>query len=158
MSKTTNINTFITVQETDFSLADEYQKIRTYTESDGAIVTFVGLVREFSDHGTLDFMTLEHYPGMTEKSLANICDKARENWPLGIISIIHRTGKLKPDEQIVFVGVSSKHRKSAFAASEFIMDFLKVHAPFWKKELTDSGEYWVEAKSSDKHKAGKWQA
>ena len=86
----------------------------------------------------------------------NICEQARKRWPLGAITIIHQVGDLTPDEQIVFVGVSSKHRKAAFAACEFIMDFLKVEAPFWKKEITESGEFWVKAKGSDQDKAFDW--
>ena len=148
--------TFISIQEKDFELAHEYTQIRKHSDSDGAIVTFTGLVRELTERGNLKYMTLEHYPGMTEKSLMNICEQARERWPIGSIRIIHRVGVLPPDEQIVFVGVSSKHRKAAFAATEFIMDFLKTHAPFWKKESTTEGEFWVEAKSSDQHKANDW--
>ena len=152
----TQSTTFISVQEQDFDLAHEYMQIRQQSDSDGAIVTFSGLVRELTERGNLRYMTLEHYPGMTEKSLVNICEQARERWPIGSIRIIHRIGKLPPDEQIVFVGVSSKHRKAAFAATEFMMDFLKTQAPFWKKELTTEGEFWVDAKSSDKHKANDW--
>lgn len=148
--------TFISVQEQNFELGDEYAKIRSHTESDGAIVTFTGLVREFTNKGKLSYMTLEHYPGMTEKSLFTICEQARKRWPLGVITIIHRIGKLLPDEQIVFVGVSSKHRKAAFAATEFIMDFLKTDAPFWKKETTNTGEYWVAAKDTDAQRAASW--
>jgi len=148
--------TSISVQQHNFDLTHEYMQIRKHSDSDGAIVTFTGLVRELTERGNLRFMTLEHYPGMTEKSLMNICEQARERWPIGSIRIIHRIGKLSPDEQIVFVGVSSKHRKAAFSATEFIMDFLKTLAPFWKKELTTEGEFWVDAKSSDKHKANEW--
>nr|WP_297349121.1 molybdopterin synthase catalytic subunit MoaE [uncultured Glaciecola sp.] len=148
--------TFISIQEHDFDLACEYSKIQKHTNSDGAIVTFTGLVRELTERGNLRYMTLEHYPGMTEKSLINICDQARERWPIGIINVIHRTGKLTPDEQIVFVGVSSKHRKAAFASTEYIMDFLKTNAPFWKKEVTLDGEFWVKSKASDKQKADEW--
>ena len=149
-------STFISIQAHDFDLAHEYSKIQKYTESDGAIVTFTGLVRELTERGDLRYMTLEHYPGMTEKSLMKICEQARERWPIGVINIIHRIGKLKPDEQIVFVGVSSKHRKSAFASTEYIMDFLKINAPFWKKEVTSEGEFWVKSKSTDKQKADEW--
>jgi len=148
--------TLISIQEHDFDVAYEYSKIRKYTQSDGAIVTFTGLVRELTERGNLRYMELEHYPGMTEKSLMKICKNAREIWPIGIINIIHRTGKLTPDEQIVFVGVSSQHRKAAFASTEYIMDFLKINAPFWKKEVTLEGEFWVKSKSSDKQKAEEW--
>ncbi|MFT4748131.1 MAG: molybdopterin synthase catalytic subunit [Psychromonas sp.] len=149
-------STFISIQAHDFDLAHEYSKIQKYTESDGAIVTFTGLVRELTERGDLRYMTLEHYPGMTEKSLMKICEQARERWPIGVINIIHRIGKLTPDEQIVFVGVSSKHRKAAFASTEYIMDFLKINAPFWKKEVTSEGEFWVKSKSTDKQKADEW--
>jgi molybdopterin synthase catalytic subunit len=149
-------STFISIQAHDFDLAHEYSKIQRYTESDGAIVTFTGLVRELTERGDLRYMTLEHYPGMTEKSLMKICEQARERWPIGVINIIHRIGKLTPDEQIVFVGVSSKHRKAAFASTEYIMDFLKINAPFWKKEVTSEGEFWVKSKSTDKQKADEW--
>jgi molybdopterin synthase catalytic subunit len=148
--------THISVQEQDFDLAVEYAQIRKHADSDGAIATFTGLVRELTERGTLLYMTLEHYPEMTEKSLMKICEQARERWPLGSISIIHRIGELLPDEQIVFVGVSSKHRKSAFAATEFIMDFLKTNAPFWKKEVTSDGDFWVGAKLSDELKVNEW--
>jgi len=148
--------TFIKIQEQNFDIACEYSKIQKHANSDGAVVTFTGLVRELTERGNLLYMMLEHYPEMTEKSLVNICEQACERWPIGVINIIHRIGKLKPDEQIVFVGVSSKHRKSAFAATEYIMDFLKTNAPFWKKEVTSEGEFWVEAKSSDKQKANDW--
>ena len=152
----TKPSTFISVQTQDFSHADEYAKIQKHSHSDGAIVTFTGLVREQTERGNLLYMSLEHYPGMTEKSLMNICEQAYLRWPIGVIDIIHRVGKLNPDEQIVFVGVSSKHRKSAFAACEFIMDFLKTNAPFWKKEVTSEGEFWVEAKMSDTQKMDEW--
>jgi molybdopterin synthase catalytic subunit len=149
-------STFISIQAHDFVLAREYVKIQKNADSDGAIVTFTGLVREFTERGNLHYMTLEHYPEMTQKSLMNICEQARKRWPLGVINIIHRIGKLTPNEQIVFVGVSSKHRKSAFAATEYIMDFLKTNAPFWKKEVSSEGEFWVQAKLSDKQKADDW--
>ena len=152
----TTKDTFITVQTNDFEHAKEYRKIQEHAESDGAIVTFTGLARELTEYGNLRYMSLEHYPGMTETTLMNICEQARQRWPIGVINIIHRIGKLKPDEQIVFVGISSKHRKAAFSANEFIMDFLKTKAPFWKKEVTGDGEYWVEAKLSDQQKAEQW--
>jgi molybdopterin synthase catalytic subunit len=151
-----NPTTLISIQEHDFDIACEYSKIRKYTQLDGAIVTFTGLARELTERGNLCYMELEYYPGMTEKSLMKICKKAREIWPIGIINIIHRIGKLTPNEQIVFVGVSSQHRKAAFASTEYIMDFLKTNAPFWKKEVTLEGEFWVESKSSDKQKADEW--
>lgn len=152
----TQEKTYISVQNKDFEHAHEYTSMQKKASSDGAIVTFTGLVREATEQGNLHFMTLEHYPGMTEKVLMNICEQARARWPIGIIHIIHRVGKLRADEQIVFVGVSSKHRQAAFSANEFIMDFLKTNAPFWKKEVTHQGEFWVEAKASDEEKAKRW--
>lgn len=150
-------DTRIIVQEDDFCMNDEYNRIRELTNSDGAIVTFTGIVREQATIGCLTSMTLEHYPGMTESALNTIADNARERWPLGAISIIHRIGTLLPDAQIVFVGVSSKHRKSAFEASMFIMDYLKKDAPFWKKESTEDSAEWVEAKETDIQAAQAWE-
>lgn len=146
----------ILVQFEDFDVGNEYEYLRKTSESDGAIVSFTGLVREFSENGNLESMSLEHYPEMTEKALDEISKEARKHWPLGAITIIHRVGTLKPDAQIVFVGVSSRHRKSAYEASMFIMDILKTKAPFWKKEKTAEGEYWVEAKQTDKDAAERW--
>ena len=161
LESTAQLPTRICVQEQDFNVADEYNSLRDYiqanTESDGAIVTFSGLVREQSSIGNLASMTLEHYPQMTEKSLALICRNARNRWQLGVISLIHRVGVLYPNDQIVFVGVSSKHRKSAFEAAMFIMDYLKKDAPFWKKESTQDIDHWVEAKNSDLEAANSWK-
>jgi molybdopterin synthase catalytic subunit len=146
----------ILIQLADFHVGNEYERLREAASSDGAVVTFTGLVRELSPHGNLESMSLEHYPDMTEKALVEICVQARERWQLGQVTIIHRVGTLTPDEQIVFLGVSSSHRKSAYEASMFIMDILKTEAPFWKKETTDDGDYWVEAKQSDKEAALRW--
>ena len=139
----------ITVQQEDFSLADEYSALQS-TTSTGAIVTFVGLVRDFSDN-TQEFY-LEHYRGMTERVLDSLIAQARQQWSILDARIIHRVGHLKPGDQIVFVGVCSAHRKDAFAACEFLIDMLKTKAPFWKKE----GAHWVEAKASDQRHADDW--
>lgn len=147
----------IKVQQQDFDLGMEYQSLRARSQSPGAIVTFCGLVRDLSGTTSIIAMELEHYPGMTEKSLQSIADQARERWQLDQVTVIHRVGKLLPDDQIVFVGVSSAHRGDAFVACEFIMDFLKTQAPFWKKEFTRDGAHWVEAKSSDQQSAERWQ-
>lgn len=147
----------IKIQQQDFDLGEEYDALRARSRSPGAIVTFSGLVRDISDRENISAMELEHYPGMTEKSLQGIADQARERWQLDQFTIIHRVGKLLPDQQIVFVGVSSAHRAAAFAACEFIMDYLKTQAPFWKKEFTTAGARWVEAKSSDQESAQRWQ-
>jgi len=138
----------IRVQERDFDQGAEYKKLAGGHQI-GAVVTFVGLVREFHSDSQL---FLQHYPGMTEKVLGNIVKKAQERWQFDHACVIHRIGSLKPGDQIVFVGVSSKHRKQAFQASMFIMDYLKTRAPFWKKE----GDHWVDAKSSDMVEANKW--
>lgn len=149
---------YVSVRQADFDLALEYQALRDNNQSDGAIVTFVGLVRDFSQGNEVKSLFLEHYPGMTQKCLEQIVAQARTKWSLGRIRVIHRFGQLALAEQIVMVGVSASHRKSAFEASEFIMDYLKTRAPFWKKEVTRSGEVWVEAKQSDRNEADKWSA
>jgi len=144
------------VQSEDFDFAHQYQKLRDSNNSDGALVTFVGLVRDMNLQQSVSGLFLEHYPAMTEKVLINIVDKARAKWQLGSVSIIHRIGQLQVSEQIVFVGVTSQHRQSAYHANEFIMDFLKTQAPFWKKETTTEGDKWIEAKASDMDKSRRW--
>lgn len=148
--------TQISVQSQDFDFADEYQKLRDSSHSDGALVTFVGLVRDINLQKPVSALFLEHYPAMTEKVLNEIVEKARAKWQLGSVSIIHRVGHLTVSEQIVFVGVTSQHRQSAYHANEFIMDYLKTQAPFWKKETTSDGDKWIEAKASDMEKAKGW--
>ena len=128
----------------------------------GGLAVFVGLVREMHTRDGLhreriEAMTLEHYPGMTEKALQDIAYKAKSRWDLGAVHIIHRVGHLKPNAQIVFVGVASAHRAAAFSACEFIMDYLKNQAPFWKKEHTTEADYWVAAKESDKSALSRWE-
>jgi molybdopterin synthase catalytic subunit len=113
-------------------------------------------VREFNPQGAVSSVVIEHYPGMTEKSLMKICSAARKRWELGHIRLIHRVGQLEATEQIVFVGVTSKHRKNAFEATEFIMDYLKTNAPLWKQEGTSTGLKWVETKSSDHQAIKRW--
>lgn len=139
----------IAVQSCDFNIQDEYEKL-IETANTGAIVTFVGRVRDFDAQQKTFF--LQHYPGMTEKVLHKIEQSALQRWDLLQTRIIHRVGQLAIDDQIVYVGVSSRHRRDAFAACEFIIDILKTEAPFWKKE----GEKWVEAKHSDQLAADKW--
>lgn len=146
----------ICVQEEDFDHCDEYNLLRENADGEGAIVTFTGLVRDFCDSGTVNSMILEHYPGMTEKALMEICSEARNRWELGHVRVIHRTGQLHSGDQIVFVGVTSKHRQDAFSAAEFIMDYLKTKAPLWKKECTTQGTKWVKAKDTDKQAAQRW--
>ncbi|MDD1794943.1 molybdopterin synthase catalytic subunit MoaE [Enterovibrio sp. ZSDZ42] len=145
----------ISVQHEDFSIADEYQRLND-SDSDGAIVTFVGKVRDMNLGDNVTGLTLEHYPGMTEKSLNSIVDQAKARWPLTYVRVIHRVGALSIGDQIVFVGVSSAHRNAAFEACEFIMDFLKTQAPFWKKERLNDNERWVEARDSDDAAAKRW--
>ncbi|MCG8672459.1 MAG: molybdenum cofactor biosynthesis protein MoaE [Pseudomonadales bacterium] len=122
----------------------------------GAVVSFSGLVRDFNDKGDILGLELEHYPGMTEKSLASIIDQASERWDLIAASVCHRVGKIWNGEVIVHVSVASQHRKQAFEACEFIMDYLKTDAPFWKKELSKDGDVWVETKASDNDARGRW--
>ncbi len=146
----------ISIQSVDFNLADEVALLEKDNAIDGAVVTFTGRVRNKNEGKDVTSLTLEHYPGMTEKSLAKIISQAKERWRIGRVKVIHRVGKLAIGEQIVFVGVTSMHRQDAFAANEFIMDYLKVQAPFWKKENTNQGEQWLAAKTSDENKAAKW--
>lgn len=146
----------ISVQTADFDMAHEYQALIVDAKSEGAVVTFTGLVRDLNQGNQVTSLTLEHYPGMTEKSLAEIVEQAKTRWPLGKVRLIHRVGELALADQIVFVGVTSKHREAAFEACQFIMDFLKNRAPFWKKEVTEQGEKWVEFNEKDKLAADRW--
>ncbi|MAS25841.1 MAG: molybdopterin synthase catalytic subunit MoaE [Oceanospirillaceae bacterium] len=148
---------FISVQEADFDIAAEYEALREDNRRDGAVVFFTGLVREMNQGSAVSGLTLEHYPGMTEKALQQIVDQAFERWPLNRVRLIHRVGTLDISDQIVFVGVSSSHREAAFEACHFIMDFLKTRAPFWKKEVTGNGERWVEALQKDTRALDKWE-
>lgn len=145
----------ISVQTEDFSVEKEAAFLRSKPNV-GALVLFVGSVRDISDNKNVSCMTLQHYPGMTEKALESIVKKAKERWNIEDATVIHRVGPLKPTEQIVFVGVSSMHRGEAFKACEFIIDFLKTEAPFWKKEQCPEGDRWVEAKDSDEQSKNRW--
>ncbi|MFL9591574.1 molybdopterin synthase catalytic subunit MoaE [Aeromonas schubertii] len=146
----------IRVQREDFSLAAEYERL-SGDPACGAIVTFVGKVRDMNQGEQVAGLSLEHYPGMTEKALTAIVDEANARWPLQGCTLIHRVGDLQLLDQIVLVAVSSAHREAAFAACHFIMDYLKTRAPFWKRELsTDGRRYWVEAKESDNEAAARW--
>ncbi|CDH03743.1 molybdopterin converting factor, subunit 2 [Xenorhabdus bovienii str. feltiae Moldova] len=148
-------NTRVCVQREIFNVGDEYQWL-SQCDDDGAVVTFTGKVRNHNLGDSVKALTLEHYPGMTEKMLQAIIDEARQRWPLQRISVIHRIDALYPGEEIVFVGVTSAHRSMAFAAAEFIMDYLKTRAPFWKKESLVEGERWVATRESDQEAAGRW--
>jgi molybdopterin synthase catalytic subunit len=147
----------IRVQTGDFDAGVELNALRQDAKI-GAIASFVGLVRDINDGRGVSTLTLEHYPSMTEKALAEIVSKAQGRWEVIDCTVIHRVGELKPTDQIVLVIVASGHRGDAFAACEFIMDFLKTQAPFWKKEVTPQGERWVEARDSDDAAALRWRA
>jgi molybdopterin synthase catalytic subunit len=142
----------ICVREEDFDPGYELSLLTAGDNNAGALASFVGLVRG----GEVQAMTLEHYPGMTEKALTGIVIAARQRWPLGAVTVIHRIGRLLPGDRIVFVGVASTHRQAAFAACEFIMDYLKTSAPFWKREETSTGAQWVDARDSDAEALSRW--
>lgn len=144
------------VQTEDFDLNAELLQLRGTNHKIGAIVSFVGTVRDLNDGVGIAEMELEHYPGMTEKALQQIVDQARARWPVFDALVIHRVGPLKPAEQIVLVAVTAAHRGDAFATCEFIIDYLKTEAPFWKKEQTPQGARWVDARSSDEAALAKW--
>ena len=146
----------IQIQKEDFDVGDINRQLLGSRTDIGAITSFIGLVRDLPN-SQLQEMTLEHYPGMTEKALEAIVEQASQRWDLQNCAIIHRVGSLKPSDQIVLVSVLSTHRKDAFSACEFIMDYLKTDAPFWKKEVDEHGEKWVEAKISDANARGQWQ-
>lgn len=145
----------IKVQQEDFDVAKINRQLLGDRRDIGAIASFIGLVRDLPGEG-LKTMTLEHYPGMTEKSLIGIVEKAKQRWDIIDCAVIHRVGELKPSDQIVLVSVLSAHRSEAFSACEFIMDYLKTEAPFWKKETDDAGSNWVEAKNSDNKARNRW--
>ena len=146
----------VRVQSEDFDIAREIAALRAGDARVGAVAAFIGLVRDINDAAAVSTLTLEHYPGMTEKALSGIVDEAKSRWRIYEARVIHRVGELKPTDQIVLVIVTSAHRGDAFAACEFIMDYLKTRAPFWKKERTPAGERWVEARASDDEKAARW--
>ncbi|MDQ2077152.1 molybdopterin synthase catalytic subunit MoaE [Marinimicrobium sp. ABcell2] len=146
----------IAVQTQDFDVGAEYAALISGDTDAGAAVFFVGRVRARNDGREVTGLHLEHYPGMTEKSLQDIVQQAKERWPIERVRVIHRVGALRLGEQIVFVGATSPHRAAAFSAAEFIMDYLKTRAPFWKKEQTSSGELWVEARDTDQQSAQRW--
>lgn len=148
----------VRVQTEDFDVGAEIARLRAGNPRVGAVAAFIGTVRDLNDGQGVATLTLEHYPGMTEKSLQTICDQARERWRLESLLIVHRVGPLAPTDQIVLVAVTSAHRGEAFAACEFVMDYLKTRAPFWKKEATPQGERWVEARDSDELAARRWSA
>jgi molybdopterin synthase catalytic subunit len=146
----------VRVQTEDFDLTTEVAALRAQNPKVGAVACFVGTVRDLNEGSAVETMELEHYPGMTEKSLAAIVEAARERWPGSEVLIIHRVGKLYPLDQIVLVATTSAHRGDAFASCEFVMDYLKTEAPFWKKEKTELGERWVDARVTDDAARARW--
>ena len=148
----------ISVQQEDFDISQVSQKLCGERKDIGAVVTFSGMVRDQSADQSLLALELEHYPGMTEKALEDIAKSAMQRWDIDDLAIIHRVGKIKTAQNIVMVAVISAHRKQAFEACEFLMDYLKTQAPFWKKEITRQGEQWVEFKSSDQQASDRWDS
>jgi len=147
----------VRIQTADFDVSAEIAGLRRGNTKIGAVASFVGVVRDVNDGGAVAEMTLEHYPGMTEKAIEEIVAQARARWKVLDARVIHRVGTLRPTDQIVLVAVASSHRGDAFAACEFIMDYLKTRAPFWKKEETGGAARWVEARESDELAAERWR-
>jgi molybdopterin synthase catalytic subunit len=147
----------VKVQAADFDVARLQTMLLGGACAEGAITTFTGYVRRDNEDRRVDQLELEHYPGMTEGSITQIAQQASERWPLLAACVVHRVGKLAPGEQIVWVGVASKHREAAFSACEFIMDYLKTRAPFWKKETVSGQQHWVSARGTDSVRAARWQ-
>ena len=150
-------HTHIAVQTADFDVSEELRLLRAADARIGAVCSFVGTVRDRNDGSSVASMELEHYPGMTEKSIAAIIERARQRFGIAAARVIHRVGLLQPLDQIVLVAVTSAHRGASFAACEFIMDYLKSEAPFWKKELTPQGTRWVDARVSDEMALKRWE-
>ncbi len=146
----------VRVQSDDFDLGAEVARLRAGDARIGAVVSFVGTVRDMNDGDRVAELELEHYPGMTERALHDIVERARARWPLYGALVVHRVGPMQPLEQIVLVACSAAHRGEAFAACEFIMDYLKTDAPFWKKEQTPDGARWVDARVSDAAARARW--
>ena len=148
----------IKIQNDDFNVSEETKMLQTHQT--GAIVNFIGIVRGFDEktNETINSMTLEHYPGMTESEIDNIIKESLTKWKISAVTVIHRVGKLMPSDQIVFVGVASKHRQNAFDSCNFIMDWLKTKAPFWKIEENDNNKKWVDFNSSDADATKKWES
>jgi len=148
----------VRVQHEDFDLSTELARLRAGHPDAGATVAFVGTVREMNEGGKVSLMELEHYPGMTEAALEDIVGQARRRWALIDVLVVHRVGPLRACEQIVLAAVAARHRGDAFAACEFVMDYLKTRAPFWKKESTDQGARWVDARDADETALARWSA
>ena len=144
------------MQQADFDVSLLQAALCSGSSREGAVVTFTGYVRHTNEDRNIHTMELEHYPGMTESSITAILEEAAARWPLLAASVVHRVGKLRPGDQIVWVGTSSAHREAAFSSAEFIMDYLKTRAPFWKKELGASGANWVSERQHDIGRAARW--
>jgi molybdopterin synthase catalytic subunit len=147
----------VSVQHQDFDIAAEMDRLTRSDPDIGAVVSFTGLVRQSTPGGSITSMELEHYPGMTERALQEIVARAEERWPLQGVRVIHRVGTLQPGEQIVLLLTASRHRQAAFEAAEFLMDYLKTRAPFWKQVESRTGQTWVEAKTTDDEAAERWR-
>ncbi len=148
----------IRVQRTPFDVGHEQQQLVAGRSDIGAVVSFTGLVRDFNERPDVTALTLEHYPGMTEDALGEIVAEAESRWPLQGVRVIHRVGRLAPGDPIVLVVVASAHRRAAFEACDFVMDYLKTRAPFWKKEHSITGDYWVADRESDHRDASRWES
>jgi molybdopterin synthase catalytic subunit len=146
----------VRVQAEDFDAGAEIARLRAGDPRVGAVASFIGVARDINDGAAVRTLTLEHYPGMTERALEDICARAHQRWNLLDLLVIHRVGELAPLDQIVLVVVTSAHRGEAFAACEFVMDYLKTEAPFWKKEVTPDGARWVDARESDDTARARW--
>ena len=147
----------VTIQKAPFDTGKVIREVCAHDPNIGAVASFVGLMRDTNEGDYVKRMLLEHYPGMTEKAIGEIVDEAKERWKLINVRVIHRVGELEPTDPIVLVVVAGSHRGGAFEACEFIMDYLKTRAPFWKKEFTRKGERWVEARESDRKAADRWR-
>ncbi len=145
----------VSVQQEPFDLGAEANAFAAGDDANGAVVTFTGIVRDLAS-GDLDAMEIEHYPGMTERALTKIAQEAKARWSLGDVLVIHRHGRLAPGDRIMMVATAAPHRKDAFEAAEYLMDYLKSRAPFWKKEITKSGAGWVAAKDEDEDALTRW--
>ncbi|MBK0400772.1 molybdopterin synthase catalytic subunit MoaE [Limibaculum sp. M0105] len=156
MADAGGIPTHVSVQPDDFDIGEEIERLARGNRDIGAVVSFTGLVREMTTDGEISAMELEHWPGMTEKALSDIAREATARWPLDGVRIIHRHGKLEPGDKIVLVLTASRHRAAAFEAAEFLMDYLKTRAPFWKKEHSARGGRWVDARECDDAAADRW--
>ncbi|WP_323845320.1 molybdopterin synthase catalytic subunit MoaE [Microbulbifer magnicolonia] len=150
------VSVSVAVQSEPFDVGAEYTQLRARNCADGAAAIFVGSVRDLSDATRVTRLQLEHYPGMTEQVLRQIAEQARARWCLGRVRIVHRVGSLGAGEDIVFVGTSAPHRQAALDACAFVIDLLKTRAPFWKKEIGPDGEFWVQARQSDREALEKW--